>query len=51
MKVGAFLTNFSVVDRIVNHLKLVVAASKLSPPRVAYQELQVAAEASTEFLL
>jgi hypothetical protein len=45
MKVIAFLTDFSVVDRIINHLTLTFVAERPPPPRVAYQELLMAAEA------
>lgn len=49
MKVIAFLTDFSVVDRIINHLKLSFVAAKPPPPRIAYQELLMAAEAGSEY--
>jgi hypothetical protein len=49
MKVIAFLTDYAVVDRIIDHLKLTFVANKPPPPRVAYQELLTAAEASTEY--
>ena len=49
MKIIAFLTDLSVVDRIINHLKLSFVAAKPPPPRVAYQELLMAAETSTEY--
>jgi hypothetical protein len=49
MKVIAFLSDFSVVDRIINHLKLTFVASKPPPPRIAYQEVLMAAETSTEY--
>jgi hypothetical protein len=49
MRVIAFLTDFSVVDRIIDHLKLTFVADKPPPPRVAYQELLMAAEAPTEY--
>jgi hypothetical protein len=49
MKVIAFLTDFSVVDRIINHLKLVFVASKPPPPHIAYQEVLMAAETSAEY--
>jgi hypothetical protein len=49
MKVIAFLTDFSVVDRIINRLKLAFVADKPPPPRVAYQELLMAAEAGGEY--
>ena len=49
MKVIAFLTDYSVVDRIINHLKLTFVADKPPPPQVAYQELLMAAETSAEY--
>ena len=49
MKVIAFLTDYAVVDRIINHLKLTFVASKPPPPHIAYQEFLMAAEASTEY--
>jgi hypothetical protein len=49
MRVIAFITDFSVVDRIINHLKLTFTADKPPPPRIAFQELLIAAEASTEY--
>jgi hypothetical protein len=48
MKVIAFITDFSVVDRIINHHKLTFVADKPPPPRIAYQEVLMAAEASSE---
>ena len=49
MKVLAFLTNFSVVDRIIDHLKLTFAADRPPPPQVAYQELLMAADPPGEY--
>jgi hypothetical protein len=49
MKIIAFITDYSVVDRIINHLKLVFVATKPPPPRIAYQELLMAAEAGSEY--
>ena len=46
MRVIAFITHFSVVDRIINHLKLTFVANKPPPPQVSYQELLMAAETS-----
>jgi hypothetical protein len=51
MKVIAFLTDFSVVDRIINHLKLTFVAAKPPPPPIAYQEVLMAAETSAEYFL
>jgi hypothetical protein len=49
MKVIAFLSDFSVVDRIINHLNLTFITDKPPPPRIAYQEVLMAAEASGEY--
>jgi hypothetical protein len=49
MKVIAFLTDYAVVDRIINHLKLTFVAERPPPPHIAYQEVLVAAEASAEY--
>jgi hypothetical protein len=50
MKVIAFLTDYAVVDRIIKHLQLTFVAERPPPPHIAYQELLVAAESSTEYL-
>jgi len=49
MKVIAFITDFSVVDGIINHLKLTFVADKPPPPHIAYQELLMAAETGAEY--
>ena len=49
MRIIAFITDHPVVDRILNHLKLTFVASKPPPPRIAYQEVLMAAEASSEY--
>jgi hypothetical protein len=49
MKVIAFITDYPVVDRIFNHLKLSFVADKPPPPRIAYQELLMASEAGGEY--
>jgi hypothetical protein len=49
MKVIAFLTDYAVVDRIINHLKLTFVAERPPPPQVAFQEYLMAAEASSEY--
>jgi hypothetical protein len=49
MKVIAFLTDYAVVDRIINHLKLTFVADKPPPAHLAYQELIMATEASAEY--
>jgi len=49
MKVISFFTDYAVVDRIIGHLKLTFVADKPPPPRVAYQEVLMAAEAGGEY--
>jgi hypothetical protein len=49
MKVISFLTDYPVVDRIIGHLKLTFVAERPPPSCLAYQELFMAAEASTEY--
>ena len=49
MKVIAFLTDYSVVDRIIGHLKLTFVAERPPPPHVAYQELLMAAKAGGDY--
>jgi hypothetical protein len=49
MKIIAFITDFPVVDKIINHLKLTFSAAKPPPPRMISQELLMAAEVSTEY--
>jgi len=49
MKVIAFITDYAVVDRIINHLKLTFIADKPPPPHLVYQEFLVAAEPSAEY--
>jgi hypothetical protein len=49
MKVIAFLTDFSVVDRIINHLQLTFVADRPPPPHIAYQELPAAAEPGGDY--
>ena len=51
MRIIAFLTDYAVVDRIINHLKLTFVAAKPPPPQVVSQELLMAAEASAEYFL
>jgi hypothetical protein len=38
-----------VVEKIINHLKLTFVADKPPPPRLASQEVLVAAETSAEY--
>lgn len=49
MKVIAFLTDYSVVDRVINHLKLNFVTDMPPPPQIAYQEFLMAAKASIEY--
>jgi hypothetical protein len=50
MKIIAFLTDYAVVDRIINHLKLSFVADRPPPPpQVAFQEYLMAAEAPAEY--
>ena len=49
-KIIAFLTDYAVVDRIIEHLKLTFIAEILPPTRLAYQEVLMAAETSSEYL-
>jgi hypothetical protein len=49
MKIIAFLTDYSVVDRIIDHLKLTFVAERPPPSHLAYQELVMAAEPSTDY--
>ncbi len=49
MKLIAFLKDFSVVDRIIDHLKLSFVGHRPPPPHIAYQELLRAAETSGEY--
>jgi hypothetical protein len=45
----AFLTDYAVVDKIIDHLKLSFIAERPPPSHIVYQEVLVAAEASTEY--
>jgi hypothetical protein len=51
MRIIFFLTDYAVVDRIINHLKLTFVAAKPPPSHLAYQELLMAAEPSAEYFL
>jgi len=50
MKIIAFLTDYTVVDKIINHPKLTFVADRPPPPQLAYQEILMAAETSAEYL-
>lgn len=49
MKVIAFIPDFGVVDRIIDHLKLTLVADKSPPFKAALQEYLPAAETSVEY--
>jgi ribosomal protein S27E len=49
MKIIAFLTDYAVVDKIINHLKLTFVPDRPPPPQLAYQEFLMAAERSAEY--
>jgi hypothetical protein len=49
MKVIAFLTDYAVVDRIIDHLKLTFVAERPPPAHLAYQEVLKAAETGAEY--
>jgi len=49
MRIIAFLTDYSVVDRIIDHLKLTFAAAKPPPAHVFEQVALAAAEESGEY--
>jgi hypothetical protein len=42
-------TDYTAVDRIINHLKLTFIADRPPPPHTAYQDVLMAAEASSEY--
>jgi hypothetical protein len=51
MRIIAFITDFSVIDRIINRLKPTFGAEKPPPPpRIAFQEVLMAAETSAEYI-
>jgi hypothetical protein len=45
MRIIAFLTDYAVVDRIIDHLKLTFVAERPPPTHLPYQEVLMAAEA------
>jgi len=49
MKIIAFITENAVVDRIIDHLKLMFAAAKPPPSHVFEQVALTAAEESGEY--
>ena len=49
MKVIAFLTDYAVVDRIIDHLNLTFVVERPPPPHIADQEVLMAAETPAEY--
>jgi len=49
MRIIAFLSDYTVVDRIINHLKLTFVAERPPPPHTLYQEVLMAAEAGVKY--
>ena len=49
MKVIAFITEYAVVDRIIDHLKLRFVAAKPSPSHVVEQIALMAAKQSEDY--
>jgi hypothetical protein len=49
MKIVAFITEVSVVDRIIDHLQLSFIAERPPPPQAAFQECLWAANPSAEY--
>ncbi|MGB8953404.1 MAG: hypothetical protein WCC06_12155 [Candidatus Aminicenantales bacterium] len=45
MRIIAFLTDYAVVDRIINHLKLTFVAERPPPPHMVSQEFLMDSEA------
>jgi hypothetical protein len=44
------ITDYAVVDRIINHLNLTFVAERPPPRHIAYQEVLMAAEDGAEYL-
>ena len=49
MKVIAFITDYAVIDKIINHLKLTFVADRPPPPHIAYQEILITDETSADY--
>ena len=49
MKISAFLTEYAVVDRIIDHLKLRFVAAKPPPSHVLTEVMLMAAEESGKY--
>jgi len=49
MRIIAFIIDYAVVDRIINHLNLTVVAQRPPTPHIVYQEVLMAAQTSAEY--
>jgi hypothetical protein len=49
MRVVAFLTEYAVVDKIINHLRLTFVADRPPPSRIAYQEYLMDADPPADY--
>ncbi len=50
MSIIAFIEDHTVIDRIINHLKLTFLAERPPPPHIVQQELLMATEERMEYL-
>jgi len=48
-EVISLLTDYAIMNRIINHLKLTFGGKRTPPPRIAYQEVLMAAETGNEY--
>ncbi len=49
MRIIAFIENHSVIDKIIDHLKLIFMAERPPPPQIVQQEFLMAAEEREEY--
>ncbi len=49
MRILSFITDYAVVDRIINRLKLTFVAEKPPPPPITYQQVLMAAKTSAKY--
>jgi len=49
MRIIAFITDYAVVDRIINHLKLTFVAERPPPPHLVWQEFLMDSEAPADY--
>ncbi|MBM3284349.1 MAG: acid--CoA ligase [Candidatus Aminicenantes bacterium] len=49
MRIIAFITDYAVVDRIINHLNVTFVAERPPPPHVVSQEFFSDSEASADY--